>query len=202
MPTLENVGSLATPIPNPSLVEPGKGESGRMGGFITGDLEADGGLILLVAGIVAGLVGASGRWSRLARLTAFLLAGVLALSGIGLFVDAVNATTSSASLTPVDATRAARGQALYQEYCVACHGAQGKGDGPAGAQLPVKPFDLTAHVLLHDEQYLHAVILDGRGYMPAFGDRLKQDEISYVIAYIRQLAFKAQSTQPGFTPNP
>ena len=31
------------------------------------------------------------------------------------------------------------GKRLYQSYCTGCHGASGKGDGPAGKTLPVKP---------------------------------------------------------------
>ena len=36
------------------------------------------------------------------------------------------------------------GRAIYQDYCVACHGDSGKGDGPAAAGLSKKPADLTA----------------------------------------------------------
>ncbi len=60
------------PAANPQPV----GISGRARGFITGVLEGGGGLVLLVAGIVAGLVGLSKRWSGPARLTVFLLAVV------------------------------------------------------------------------------------------------------------------------------
>lgn len=35
------------------------------------------------------------------------------------------------------------GRAIYQDYCVACHGDGGKGDGPAAAGLAKKPADLT-----------------------------------------------------------
>lgn len=34
-----------------------------------------------------------------------------------------------------------RGRALYDQTCAACHGADGKGDGPAAAGLPTKPRD-------------------------------------------------------------
>ena len=29
----------------------------------------------------------------------------------------------------------AKGKAIYEKYCMACHGSQGKGDGPAGKML-------------------------------------------------------------------
>ncbi len=35
------------------------------------------------------------------------------------------------------------GRGIYQDYCVACHGESGRGDGPAAAGLSKKPADLT-----------------------------------------------------------
>lgn len=35
------------------------------------------------------------------------------------------------------------GQKLYTQYCASCHGADGKGNGPAAAKLNPKPTDLT-----------------------------------------------------------
>ncbi len=37
----------------------------------------------------------------------------------------------------------AEGKKLYSTYCSTCHGEIGKGDGVAGASLPVKPADHT-----------------------------------------------------------
>lgn len=37
-----------------------------------------------------------------------------------------------------------RGRALYAENCVACHGAAGRGDGPAAANLVPRPRDFTS----------------------------------------------------------
>ena len=36
------------------------------------------------------------------------------------------------------------GPSVFKAYCAACHGADGKGDGPAAAALKQKPIDLTA----------------------------------------------------------
>jgi len=36
-----------------------------------------------------------------------------------------------------------RGPDLFRAHCAACHGPQGKGNGPAGAALKTKPADLT-----------------------------------------------------------
>lgn len=182
--------------------------SPRPRGFITGDLEGDGALVMVVAGVVVLLVGSGGKRTPKARWVTMGIGGVSVLLGIGLFVDAVNGTTAANQNVPVNTARATTGQVIYEQNCLACHGTKGFGDGPGAASLPVQPFDLTTHVLLHDEQYLYATILNGRGYMPAFGSRLSQDQILDVIAYTRLLARNAQqgapnaTPRPGFTPQP
>lgn len=182
--------------------------SPRPKAFITGDLEGDGALLLVVVGVVVLLVGSGGKRARNARLLTLGIGAASIVFGIGLFIDAVNGTTAAIQNVPVNTARASSGQQLYEQNCQACHGVKGFGDGPGAASLPVKPFDLTTHVLLHDEQYLYATILNGRGYMPAFGSRLSQDQILDVIAYERLLARNAQqgsagaTPRPGFTPQP
>jgi copper transport protein len=183
--------------------------SPRPRGIITGDLEGDGALVMVVAGIVILLAGTGGKRTRQARLVTIAIGAASVLGGIALFIDAVNATSALAN-TPVDMMSASTGQRVYVERCAVCHGQQGRGDGPGGADLPVKPFDLTTHALQHDEQYLFVTILNGRGYMPAFGSQLTQDEILDVVSYIRLLALQAgqapgapgSTPRPGFTPQP
>jgi mono/diheme cytochrome c family protein len=44
---------------------------------------------------------------------------------------------------PARETKAMSGKALFREYCAACHGIAGKGDGPAASALKIPPADLT-----------------------------------------------------------
>jgi len=44
---------------------------------------------------------------------------------------------------PIKQTSAASGEEMYTAYCAACHGKDGKGDGPAASALKVPPTDLT-----------------------------------------------------------
>ncbi|MGH6975300.1 MAG: copper homeostasis membrane protein CopD, partial [Stellaceae bacterium] len=48
-------------------------------------------------------------------------------------------TTYFAPTVPYDAASVDRGTAIYAQNCALCHGADGKGDGPAAAGLPIKP---------------------------------------------------------------
>ena len=45
--------------------------------------------------------------------------------------------------TPVGRTSASSGKEMYRAYCAACHGTDGKGDGPASEALKSPPLDLT-----------------------------------------------------------
>jgi len=44
---------------------------------------------------------------------------------------------------PVQPTTVVQGDLLYKNHCATCHGAAGKGDGPAAAALKTPPPDLT-----------------------------------------------------------
>jgi len=54
-----------------------------------------------------------------------------------------------------------RGAALFPAHCAACHGAEGRGDGPAAKGLPVPPANLTAAHLWMVSAHLPWVQVDG-----------------------------------------
>lgn len=84
----------------------------------------------------------------------------------------------------------AKGKAVYEQFCVACHGAQGKGDGPAGLMMTPRPADFTsAKIKGKADGELLKSIQDGRPptTMPAFKGQLSEQQISDVLAYARSL---------------
>lgn len=84
----------------------------------------------------------------------------------------------------------AKGKALYEKYCVACHGAQGKGDGPAGRMLKPPAADFTsAASKKKPEAELTQVIENGKpgtGMGPWKG-QLSQAELGDLIGYVMTL---------------
>ena len=88
------------------------------------------------------------------------------------------------------------GQAKYDLLCSSCHGATGKGDGPAAVALNPKPRSLAdaAYMKTLTDDALFKVIKDGGAavgkspLMPAWGGQLKDPEIWDVVAYVRSLA--------------
>ena len=98
-----------------------------------------------------------------------------------------------------DAAQVARGKALYEQQCMACHGKELEGQPEwqsrnARGRLPAPPHDDSGHTWHHDDGVLFEITKYGvakfasPGYesdMPAFGDRMSDDEIAATLAYIK-----------------
>jgi mono/diheme cytochrome c family protein len=75
---------------------------------------------------------------------------------------------------PVKQTNAASGEEMYNSYCAACHGVDGKGSGPAASALKVAPTNLTELSAKNDGKYptLHvSSVLRGEAETPAHGSK-------------------------------
>lgn len=83
----------------------------------------------------------------------------------------------------------ANGKKTYNMYCTSCHGAGGKGDGPAGKALNPKPADFSKGKFKYspNDAAMMAFIKKGKGAMPAWGAVLKDPQINDVVAFIRSL---------------
>jgi mono/diheme cytochrome c family protein len=90
-----------------------------------------------------------------------------------------------------DAASIARGRQLYQANCASCHGAGGKGDGPAAAALKPKPADLTAMAGSHPDGDFAWKIANGRGPMPGWKSVLSEAQIWDTVNFIQSLAPRA-----------
>jgi mono/diheme cytochrome c family protein len=78
---------------------------------------------------------------------------------------------------------------VFEAKCVLCHAADGSGSSATGKALKAK--DLRSdEVQKKSDAELTAVITKGHGKMPAFGEKLKPEQIPQLVAYIRQLAAK------------
>ncbi|MGH7001778.1 MAG: CopD family protein, partial [Stellaceae bacterium] len=99
-------------------------------------------------------------------------------------------TTYFAPTIPYNAAAVDRGTAIYAQNCAACHGADGKGDGPAAAGLPIKPANLVQpHLFAHTPGDMFWWISHGYGgVMPPFDTTLNPAERWDVIHFIRARA--------------
>jgi mono/diheme cytochrome c family protein len=98
-----------------------------------------------------------------------------------------------ANPVPADSASLARGSELFSINCTACHGADGKGNGPVAAFLRnKKPVDLTGPigVSLSDGAIFMTITNGTPGGMPALNENLTVRERWDVVNYVRQLQQK------------
>ncbi len=88
---------------------------------------------------------------------------------------------------PASAAVLERGAALFTAHCSACHGPQGRGDGPAAAGLNPLPPDLRRAAAMWSEGQVAARILAGGGAMPPFGKVLEDDAVWSIVHHVRGL---------------
>lgn len=83
-----------------------------------------------------------------------------------------------------------RGRKIFESNCAVCHGAEGRGDGPAAAALPKRPDDLSqiAPPPVFPDGVVAYRILNGVDMMPAFKSTLGADEVWDVLNFVRSLA--------------
>jgi mono/diheme cytochrome c family protein len=90
---------------------------------------------------------------------------------------------------PLGADAATAGAELFKNNCVACHGEQGHGDGPAGAMLNPQPKNLSELASIVGDDYLYWRINAGKAGTSMVGWKgiLTDEQIWQVVAFIRTL---------------
>jgi len=92
-------------------------------------------------------------------------------------------------VNPVAPTAASlkRGKLVFEQYCIVCHGPLGHSDGTVVPKF-VPPPDLTLDVTKNrSDGYLYAMIRQGRGIMPRYGDKVRGLDRWNVVNYVRLL---------------
>jgi mono/diheme cytochrome c family protein len=118
------------------------------------------------------------------------LIGVLVVStGVGVYyIDLLRAAIASNPVAP-SGQSIERGRTLFSQHCAACHGAGGRGDGPAAVALRNPPEDLTriAPPPYFPDGVVAYRIATGRDGMPAWKGLLRDRDIWDLINFIRSL---------------
>jgi putative copper resistance protein D len=134
----------------------------------------------------------------------FVVASGLALYAISIVA---NPYTYRPTTVAFDAISIDRGTKLFSENCTACHGLQGKGDGPLAKTLPKKPIDLLTepHTSQHTAGDFYYWITTGfpEFGMPPFGDRMTEDDRWDLVNYIHAMSrgYESRPLRPQVVPD-
>ena len=93
----------------------------------------------------------------------------------------------AATTVSVNAQQAVAG--LYKTKCALCHGATGEADTPAGKAFNVPSFN-SENVLKASDADLLTIAKNGKGKMPAWHDKLSDDQIKGLVTFIHSLQKK------------
>lgn len=133
-------------------------------------------------------------------------AAVMILAALALPASAAVARASSPASTSfkpgeyphsnTPEARIYRGDIVFRNYCVLCHGAKADGAGRAAKLYNPKP----ANLVMSDknDQYKELIIRQGGAalgrseFMPPWGNELTDEQVTDVVAYLRSISqFKA-----------
>lgn len=104
-----------------------------------------------------------------------------------------NAPSASAPAAPAAPSPAASvdefvaARAIYARECEACHGPNGEGGPVKVDNKQIKVPSLKAnHAIKHTDDELVKIITAGEEAMPAFKDKLKPEEITLMVRFVRK----------------
>lgn len=138
---------------------------------------------------------------RRALIRVALVASGLLILGAGVWWVEQRLRDAGAESAKVDAGKVARGRLVYEANCAECHGPEGEGHPawktpkPDGTLNP-PPHDSSGHTWHHPDPFLYRIVREGGKFnespgfvstMPAFGDRLRPEEIDAALTYVKSL---------------
>ncbi|MEP7287654.1 MAG: copper resistance protein CopC [Chloroflexota bacterium] len=151
--------------------------------------------IIIVGGLLIAWVRRLLRSRRWANFAALILGCVTIMAGLGVgatgFATGMDAIPLLQNPIPVDAASLARGQQIYKDNCLACHGESGAGDGEVGKSLDPPPANFQIHMAAgHTDGQIFDWVTRGitGSAMPGFGMTLTDQQRWDVINYIRTFA--------------
>ena len=93
-----------------------------------------------------------------------------------------------------------QGRALFNVYCIVCHGAGGEGDGPvtqapSGNSFPRPPSLVSDKIRDYPDGRLFHIMTEGQNLMPKYASQVEPEERWAIAHYIRVL-YRAKNPTP------
>ncbi|HEX7465773.1 MAG TPA: cytochrome c [Usitatibacter sp.] len=105
---------------------------------------------------------------------------------------------------PLDAASSARGAALFAIHCIACHGREGRGDGPVSAKFPPAPNLRHVSICARSDGFIYGTLTAGGRAMPTMREgtttRDRWDLVAFVRTLQREGCIGTTAAPPGGSP--
>ena len=80
-------------------------------------------------------------------------------------------------------------ETLFKSKCAPCHGPDGKAQTPMGKTLKIRDLG-SSEVQSQSDAQLTEIVTKGKNKMPAFEGKLSKEQITGLVAYVRELSKK------------
>jgi mono/diheme cytochrome c family protein len=96
-----------------------------------------------------------------------------------------------------------RGTFVFRTWCLPCHGAMARGDGPVAMRgFPAPPPLNSAKTLTLKDGRMFHILTYGQKNMPSYASQVSEDDRWKAILYVRSLQRSAQAVQAASAPPP
>ena len=113
-----------------------------------------------------------------------LMNGIEAGEKVAFVLERAGGKVTLTSITKAGETASVNGAEIFASNCAECHGAKGEG---AKKGIPL----ISGHALAHsEEEFVEQVANGEEKKMPAFRDKLSDDEIAAVVRFVREVIQK------------
>lgn len=113
-------------------------------------------------------------------------AGSIPLGGVELLEDREDDKAVVAPY-PLDAAASARGAGLFAIHCIACHGHEGRGDGPVSAKFPPAPNLRHVSICARSDGFIYGTLTAGGRAMPTMREGTTSRDRWDLVAFVRTL---------------
>jgi mono/diheme cytochrome c family protein len=122
-------------------------------------------------------------------------AGAIPLGGVETLDDREDDSDLAAPY-PLDDAAAARGAKLFAIHCIACHGREGKGDGPVSAKFPPAPNLRYISICRRTDGFIYGTLTAGGRAMPTMREGTTSHDRWDLVAFVRKLQREGCITPP------
>lgn len=118
-----------------------------------------------------------------------ILRSVIVLLAGNLIIDLgmSQLVTNTFQSSQVSAVSAKETKRVFKQRCVKCHGPNGTGNTTDGQIVGATNLTDPEWQQRVDDKRLFTSIKHGRGQMPAFGEKLTEEQITSLVSYVRTL---------------
>jgi mono/diheme cytochrome c family protein len=113
-------------------------------------------------------------------------AGSIPLGGVETLDDREDDTDLKPPFALDDAA-ATRGAARFAIHCIACHGREGRGDGPVSAKFPPAPNLRHISICKRTDGFLYGTLTAGGRAMPTMREGTTSQDRWDLVAFVRKL---------------